>query len=243
MLLGGLRTVAEQADPDWTLVLSGQDYPVVHHSELERFLAREERDAHLPDLWPLGPLRLSGGARDEFVLRYGYRHFEVPWLPPRLPRRLAYGRRLPTGRKLLGLRNATPPELALHVSGDWPTLNRRALRAVLAFPARHRRLMRRYRHSFAGSESFFATALMNDPQLTVGSGPHRFIDFPAGEPNPRTLTSADLTAITASGAHFARKFDPAVDASVLDALDRLRSDRPARASLDRPWPAETFESP
>ncbi len=72
--------------------------------------------------------------------------------------------------------------------------------------------MRRYRRSFAASESFFATALMNDPELSVGSGPHRFIDFPPGAPNPRTLTSADLDAMTASGAHFARKFDPAVDA-------------------------------
>ncbi len=243
VLLGGLRTVAEQADPDWTLVLSGQDYPLVHHAELEQFLAREERDAHLPGLWPLGPLRLSGEPRDDFVLRYGYRHLGVPWLPARLPKAVAYGRELPSGQKLLGLRDPSRPELPLHVSGDWPTLNRRAVRRLLAFPAAHPRLMRRYRRSFAASESFFATALMNDPELAVGGGPHRFVDFPPGAPNPRTLTGADLTAMTASGAHFARKFDPAVDGDVLDALDRLRADRSARASLDRPWPAETSESP
>jgi hypothetical protein len=167
----------------------------------------------------------------------------VPWLPPRLPRRLAYGRRLPSGKTLLGLRDPRPPELPLHVSGDWPTLNRRALRSVLAFPARHRRLMRRLRNAFAASEALFATALMNDPELAVGTGGHRYIDFPEGAANPKTLTSADLTAMRSSGAHFARKFDPAVDAGVLDALDRLRADRSGRASLDRPWPAETSESP
>ena len=243
VLLEGLRTVAEQADPDWTLVLSGQDYPLVHHTELEDFLARGEQDAHLPGLWRLGELTLSDEPRDDFVLRYGYRHVAVPWLPPRLPRALAYGRRLPSGKQLLGVRDPTRPEMPLHVSGDWPTLNRRAMRRVLAFPGGHPGLMRRYRRSFAASESFFATALMNDPELSVGGGPHRFIDFPAGVPNPRTLTSADLSAMTTSGAHFARKFDPAVDGDVLDALDRLRADRSARASLHRPWPAETSESP
>ena len=50
VLLDGLRTVADRADPDWTIVLSGQDYPLAHHSELEQFLAREEHDAHLTGL-------------------------------------------------------------------------------------------------------------------------------------------------------------------------------------------------
>jgi Core-2/I-Branching enzyme len=242
-LMRGLGRIAREADPDWALVLSGQDYPLVHHTELEAFLAAGEHDALVPHLWELGPLRLSGEPRDEFVLRYGYRHLRVPRLPPSLPRRLAYGRRLPDGRLLLGVRDPRPAELPLHVSGDWPTLNRRALRSVLGFPERQPRLMRRYRRSFAASESFFATALANDPGLSVGGGPHRYIDFPAGAPNPRTLTSADLPALESSRAHFARKFDPAVDGEVLDALDRLRAQGPSRASLARPWPAETSESP
>ena len=243
VLMGGLQRIAREADPDWTLVLSGQDYPLVHHTELEAFLAGTEHDALLPHVWELGPLRLSGDHRDEFVLRYGYRHFAVPRAPARLPQRLAYRRRLPNGLLLLGLRDPRPAELPLHVSGDWPTLNRRALRALLAFPERERRLMRRYRRSFAASESFFATALANEPGLSVGDGRHRYIDFPAGAPNPRTLTSADFPALESSGAHFARKFDPAVDAEVLDALDRLRAERRSRASLGRRWPAETSESP
>ena len=54
--------------------------------------------------------------------------------------------------------------------------------------------MRLYRRSFAASESFFATALMNDPELSVGGGPHRFIDFPPVRQSA-TLTSADLPAL------------------------------------------------
>ena len=161
-------------------MLSGQDYPLVHHTELEAFLAREERMRTCPTCGRSGRCELTGEPRDEFVLRYGYRHFEVPWVPPRLPRRLAYGRPA-ADREASCWASATParPELPLHVSGDWPTLNRRALRSVLGFPGRHPRLMRRYRHSFAASESFFATALMNDPELTVGGRPPPVHRLPA----------------------------------------------------------------
>ncbi len=249
VLLGGLRAVARQADPDWVLVLSGQDYPLAHHAELEAFLAREGRDAHLADAWRLDPLALTGGPQDEFVLRYAYRHFRAPQRAReiRLPRRLAYTRAMPPPLPpLVGMRRArTPfrPGLRCHVSADWPTLSRRALRAVLELPGRHAKLMRHLRGSFAPSECFFATALMNDSGLTVGTGPHRYTRFPPGAPNPRTLTGHDLNAMLASGAHFARKFDRAVDSGVLDELDRLRADGSGRASLGRPWPAETFESP
>jgi len=41
--------------------------------------------------------------------------------------------------------------------------------------------------------------------------------------SPATLTCADLPAMRASGALFARKFDPGVDARVLDELDAARS--------------------
>src|SRR3954452_17296551 len=51
-LLGGLGRIAREADPDWTLVLSGQDYPLLPHGELEAFLAREDKNAHLTSLWP-----------------------------------------------------------------------------------------------------------------------------------------------------------------------------------------------
>ncbi len=250
VLLEGLRTVAEAADSDWTIVLSGQDYPLCHHSQLEAFLARAREDAHLAEAWPLRRLRLTGGPHDEFVLRYGYRHFRLPVRAPsaaRLPRRLAYTRQMPSPQPpLLGIRRlGTPfgPDLRCHVSADWPTLSRRALGAVLAFPARRPDLMSLLRRSFAPSECFFATALMNDPELKVGTGRHRFTRFPPGAPHPITLTSADLNAMQASGAHFARKFDLTVDPDVLDELDRLRAYGSARASLRRPWPAETSESP
>jgi len=244
-LMGGLGRIAEELDPDWAISLSGQDYPLCHHTELESFLDRSGHDAHLASMWKLGPLRLDGTARDEFVLRYGYRHFRFPVIPRRLPRRVLYRRELPPPLEpLLGVRRAgRRGDSDLYVSADWPTVSRRALAAVLDFPARRPDLMRLLRRSVVPSEALFATALMNEPGVSVGTEPHRYSSWPAGEAHPRVLTQADLAAALASGAHFARKFDTEVDPGVLDELDRLRWEGPGRASLGRPWPVETSESP
>jgi hypothetical protein len=239
-LLRGLRRINDQVDPDWTVVLSGQDYPLGHHRELESFLSGSGHAAHLAGFWELNPLELRNRPQDEFVLRHAYRHFELPWVPRRLPRRLAYRRELPPAlRPQLGLRRLRTPDVRLHVSSDWPTLSRAAVRAVLGFAQRRPDVMRHLRRSFVPAESLFATALGNDRELSVGTGPHRYWDWPPGEAHPRVLTEADLPAALASGAHFARKFDTSVDSGVLDALDRARTEGSARASLRRPWPAET----
>jgi hypothetical protein len=49
----------------------------------------------------------------------------------------------------------------------------------------------------------------------------RFIVWDRGEPNPRILGGRDLDVLRRSGKLFARKFDPAVDERVLDALDEF----------------------
>ena len=88
--------------------------------------------------------------------------------------------------------------------------------------------MRNYRRSVSPAESFFATALMNDPALKVSGDDRRFARFQPGAPSPDVLTSADLGELEASGAEFARKFDAGVDARILDRLDELRRSRSPR---------------
>jgi hypothetical protein len=45
------------------------------------------------------------------------------------------------------------------------------------------------------------------------------VDWSEGGASPRVLTSFDLDRLVRSSALFARKFDPRVDAAVIDALD------------------------
>ena len=92
------------------------------------------------------------------------------------------------------------------MSADWPLLSRRAIE-VLVRAARHDGpLLRHYRRSFAGSESFLATVLMNEPGLSVSREDRRFLSFAGpGVPHPDVLTSHHLDELADSGTHFARR--------------------------------------
>jgi hypothetical protein len=236
LLLTCLERAAEELDPDWLLVLSGQDYPLRPIAEIEDDLAAGGVDAMLGQAWELDVRRLPDPPAEEFFLRYAYQHYPMPACTPRLPRALrplAYLRELPPPRRpKLGLRRARLPfgdGLRCFVSADWLTLNRKALAAVLAAAGERRELMRYYRRVAIPSESFFATVLLNDPSLRVARDNRRFVSFAAPlTPHPETLTSVDLDRLLTSGCDFARKFDAEVDSKVLDALDERRQARSPR---------------
>jgi Core-2/I-Branching enzyme len=218
VIVSCLREAAVRHDPDWALILSGQDYPLRPLAAIEADLEQGRNDARLGAVREVERRRPPAG-EDEFFLRCRYRHYTRPRAIGHLPtalRPLVYSRELPP---LVGIRRLARPPLRLHVSADWLTLGRRALRAVLA-AASDRRLVRHFRRVAVPSESFFASVLLSDPSLTVERDHRRFAAFPTpGSPHPDTLTSADLERMLASGADFARKFDIDVDAGVLDQLD------------------------
>jgi hypothetical protein len=231
MLIEALEQIAAELDPDWLMVLSGQDYPLRPHDEVEERLATAGHDAFIGAAWELPTDKPPPPPAEDFFLRYAYLHLRVPrgipYLPGRL-KRLAYVREAPPR---LGLRRPRLPfgeTLRCWVSSDWPTLNRRALEAVLRTAREQRRLMRHYRRTVAPAESFFATALMNDPRLGVSGDDRRFVRFAPRSPNPDVLTSEDLDELKASGAQFARKFDVEVDGQILDLLDEVRRSRSPR---------------
>lgn len=230
MLLAALERVAAELEPDWLMVLSGQDYPLRPLALVEERLAIAGHDAYLGHPWQLDTRALPPPPAEEFFLRYAYFHLPAPGLPwfPRTLRRVVYLRERP---RRLGIRRLRLPfrdDLRCWVSGDWPTLNRRALAAALRAAREERRLMRAYSRSVAPAESFFATALMSDPALKVSGDDRRYVRFQPGAPSPDVLTSPDLDVLEASGADFARKFDAEVDARILDRLDELRRSRSPR---------------
>jgi hypothetical protein len=229
-ILQGLQRVGELLDPDWLLVLSGQDYPLRPLAEIESFLAATELDGMLGEAWELDTSRRPEPPGDEFFLRYAYRHYRVPRRTPRPPqvlRPLTYLREypapLPPRIGVRRLRLPFGPDFRCYVSADWLTLNRRAMQALLrAFHAQSR-LLRYYRRVAIPSESIFASLLLNDRTLDVARHNRRFVSFSSpSAPHPETLTSADLERVLASGCQFARKFDIEVDAKVLDVLDERR---------------------
>lgn len=224
-ILQCLREVAERHDPDWALIVSGQDYPLRDPSAIASDLGAATEDARLGSI---RAVEHPSAPDDEFHLRCRYRHYHRPRAVPDLPlvlRPLVYTRDLPP---LVGLRRLRRTPLRLYVSADWLTLGRRARAAVLN-AAEDPRLMDYFRRVAVPSESFFASVLMNRPDLVVDGDNRRFVSFARPKAaHPDTLTSMDLERILASGADFARKFDITVDAEVLDRLDEHRRAKIAR---------------
>lgn len=220
LILSCLREARRRLDPDWTLILSGQDYPLRPLAAIEADLGRARTDARLGSVREVESRRPAHG--DEFYLRCRYRHYARPRGLSHLPRRLrpvVYARDLPP---LLGVRRLRRPPLPFYSSADWLTLRRSAVAALLD-AAGDRRLMRHFRRVAVPSESFFATVLLADPAVAVDGDHGRFAPFShSGAAHPDTLTSRDLDRILASGADFARKFDAEVDSEVLDRLDERR---------------------
>jgi Core-2/I-Branching enzyme len=227
LIVSCLREAAARHDPDWVLVLSGQDYPLRPLADIEADLDASPADARLGAVRPVETQRPAAGD-DEFFLRCRYRHYARPRVfPSSLPgtiRPLAYARDLPP---LVGLRRIEPAPLAFFASADWLTLGRAGVRTVLD-ASKDRRLMRHFRRVAVPSESFFASVLLANPSLIVERDNRRFSSFGHGAPNPDTLTSDDYERLLTSGADFARKFDATVDPRVLDLLDEHRRSRTGR---------------
>ena len=221
LIVSCLREAAARHDPDWVLVLSGQDYPLRSLADIEADLGSSPADARLGSVREVETQRPAGGD-DEFFLRCRYRHYARPRVfPSSLPRPirpLVYARDLPP---LVGVRRIYPAPLRFFASADWLTLGRAGIRAVLA-ASENRRLTRHFRRVAVPSESFFASVLLSDPSLIVERDNRRFSRFAAGSPHPDTLTSDDYDRLVASGADFARKFDATRDPRVLDLLDEHR---------------------
>ncbi len=223
-----LRLIAaalETTSAGWVVLLSGQDYPARPVRAIEADLADSGLDGYVDG--EIVVPRFGRDTTDEWTRRY-FCH----WRPaPRLGRAgrravgalrpLVFAREMPTG-PVLGLRaRRTPfgPALPCRRGQDWLTLSRRAAEALLDAVATQPQLLRHYDRTLQPTESLPHTVLHARPELRLSGDSHRFLRFAPGSAHPAVLGVGDTAAILASGTDFARKFDAAVDARVLDELD------------------------
>lgn len=209
----------------WThfLNLTGQDFPLKTRAEMLGRLVPGRSYLGWFDPLDAGPWR---NARERLTRL----HLAWPWLH-RLLALPGAGRWL---RRLCGWQNQLPwlpgcrrrwPRFFRYYGGANHVVLARAAAAHLVRDPGALRIRRWLRRGAAHSDEIvFQSALLNSPLApTLVNDPLREIDFPRHAPHPCVFTSADLPRLVRSPALLARKFDPAVDAGVLDALEeRLR---------------------
>jgi hypothetical protein len=194
---------------DYAFRLSGQDYPIKSNAEIVEFLERHQ-ELSFVQAFPVSRRQLSSWSeRDlyEWTLRYRRWHLR------RFDRHLVLPmeRRVPGGLEPFG------------GEACW-CLARDCVRYVHEFVQRERRFVRFFGHVDKPDEMFFQTILMNSPHAPgiVPDDVH-YTDWSKGASHPSTLTVGDFEALRRADDLVARKFDPDVDAEILDLIDeRLR---------------------
>lgn len=223
--LEGLRRgVADGCD--YFLLLSGRDFPLRPVEEILAFAEGAGSRSYL-EHFPLPDPRWRLGGRDRtdfytYTVR-GRRETCVPRGEDTsyLNRR---GRLLNRLLRLRGLGKPArrfPAYARAHGGSQWWNLSRVAVEHVLAFLDEHPDYRRYHEHTLAPDEIFFQSILVGTDfaeRAEVVDDSLRFMRWHPEESHPRVLDSGDLPAMLASGALFARKFDPAIDEAVLTRL-------------------------
>lgn len=231
-----VRFASDELGADWCAFLSGEDRPVVDLARWERSLQASAIDGLVPatvvDRRPA--FGRSPTAGDVNFTRYSYRWREVPPVRGVTRDAVALARRFSryaqplfkieyTDRRdrfFLGLprRRRLPPGWTIYSGPQWVACGRRAMDALLHVDDT---VVDWYRQTWIPDQSFFQTVVLNQPDLVVGDTPLTYV-VPYKDKQQRgdmVLRMDDLAVIRRSGAAFARKFDPSIDADILRAVD------------------------
>lgn len=242
VMLQSVEFITKHVEFEWLTILSGQDYPLRPLPKIEQDLISADYDAFVR-------AGLAGVYLPRYELQYlnlptiGYAHL----LPQRVRSLFARSRaRLNQVQKLIRLEGGTrgtPARLGIRATrtpfnddfkcmkgSQWMTLNRRAASYLLKFNREHPEVLKYYRNTVIPDESYLQTILCNNKSLRVKDDHRRFILWDEHRiSHPVTLTLQHFDKVITSGKDFGRKFDMAVDPTILDALDRV-----VLSDVDRP---------
>ncbi|XHR30267.1 MAG: beta-1,6-N-acetylglucosaminyltransferase [Chthoniobacteraceae bacterium] len=224
--LEAIRQALDTGDA-WThlITLSGQDFPLRSQAAIQADLASTPAQSFVSWFDPVAN-RLWKNL-DDRIGRYYFEcapledFLQFPFIGRRVRGLLGWRGQIPS---VPGIRRRVPEWFHYRGGSNHVILSREAARYIVGDP-RALRITGWLRHSGIPDESLFQSILLNSPLAsTVVNDDRRAILWKQlGDPSPSTLTAADLPWINeqrAQGRLFARKFDAAVDVSVLNTLEQ-----------------------
>jgi hypothetical protein len=203
--LKGLAEIERRRlEPDYVLLLTGQDYPIVTNAAIKECLARSNGASFLSH-FPLPSDEWEGGGLpriDRWHIRIRGRHYVVAG------HRLSIERNIPLGLRPFG------------GSSYW-CLSWRCVDYTNRFVRENPSYVRFFRYVDVPDEIFFQTIILNSPlRETVVDDDLRYVHWQDwNDARPAILGTEDFDAVMSSGKLFARKFDTAHDGQILDMID------------------------
>lgn len=202
---------------DYFVNLSGQCYPIHPLETFREHLAGSSRTfmdfkPYPSDLRALlarsGTNSGFGGYRKSELERFTHWHYRIV--------RREFGIVL----KIPRLRRHLPYGLVPFRGSQWFFMRRDHVDHLLDYLDRHPAIVRFFRRSSVPDDVFFQTIVMNSPDKEEVTKTSRLRYSVWSRGRPQILTMNDLPQLLSAPEDWARKFDPLVDAAVLDEMDR-----------------------
>ena len=209
-----LRALYHSYDPDWFILLSAADYPIMRGRQVLKELREGTFDLyidyHLAERYPTPCVTVS---------KNRFRSSETSWRREAYDRYIAKTIMFPPfikqqARRPIIIRN----ELLLRAflpytstwkcyAGDhWFTGNRKVAGILLSETPESRRTLKHLSRRFAPDELFYHTVLGNQSDIRICRDNKRYSFWAEQDAHPKVLEIGDLPSILELRCHFARKF-------------------------------------
>jgi len=213
---------------DYIFLISGQDYPIKSQNIIYDFFENNYGKSFLSFTtmpvqgWNWGP---DGGMDrlSHYFIRFGkMRWVYPPFEKPKGTRPIMANY---FSKIFYRLPRNHPNDLKPFAGSTWLNLHRATAEYILNFVNRRPDFVKFHKYTAIVDETFFQTILGNGPDSITSNlvnNDLRFIDWSRKNENkghPEILTLQHKDEIMKSDAHFARKFEPEIDTSILDFID------------------------
>ena len=218
----GIKTVLNQpVQPDYVMLLTGQDYPIKSNQAIKNFLENSNGKSYIHYFSSPHPLA------KKWEERIIYWHFFTKKWHLVFPKQDMFYRQTTNDiwnliSKHCAWQRTLPENLKPFFGSAYWCLSRDCINFVNNYIKQHKRYINFFRLSYMPDEIFFQTMLLNSryAKSLVNDDLH-YKDFSQHKSHPKILTSNDLGKFINSSNLFARKFDQTVDSSVLDMIDKI----------------------
>ncbi len=216
--LRGIKELLKiNAEWDFFINLSGQDYPLRSQAFIQDFLSQNEGTDFIQILDQAKERPDTMNRVENYFVETDNGFSGTPYKRPYLP-------------------DVTP-----YIGGQWMILSRECCEFICA-SGEVEKLKSFYQNTLIPDESFFQTVIMNTSYsgTIVNDDKRAIIWIPDGsiKLRPKTFTENDSEFLLASGALFARKFDETVDSTIFDILEsqlQISNYTPANKAPRRPF--------